>query len=281
MPHNHRGSSRNPFTQDNQASGRPKLPQIMTPRAPTPFRPAATQPFKPQMPAANVMQRQTVKPVGPVPAQINRGGIARNLVTNSQLNRHAPPTAQAKLAQPRAPQHQGLRTALTPQTLVAQRQARPNHVPGARPPVPTRAQMIGIQTKGVASPFRSKCGCGPARVSNASPCGCHGGPGANSTLQLAKKKGQAQKPKTPKWMKTWRNLKCYARDTALAMEKHMVGPNEIEDYLKAFLATYSDGVRGHCSEAVQADAQPSAHTEKDLEVFHSYHREHKPYGRRK
>jgi hypothetical protein len=145
---------------------------------------------------------------------------------------------------------------INPQTLAVQRHLKPGAAQ-ARP--------------GMASPSLSKCGCGGAHPS---PCNCHGSSWPK-TLQLAKGKKKA-KAKTPAWLKTWRNIQCYARDTASAMDRRMT-LHEIEEYLKAFLKKHSEGVRGHCSEATTADAEPSGHTKADLVIFHSYHRDNKPW----
>jgi len=145
---------------------------------------------------------------------------------------------------------------MNPETLAVQQRLKPG---------------AGHVRPGIASPLRSKCGCGGAHHT---PCNCHGSSWPK-TLQLAKGKKKA-KAKTAAWLKTWRNIQCYAQDTANAMDRRM-NLVQIEEYLKAFLKVHSEGVRGHCSEGGTADAEPSGHTKGDLVIFHSYHRANKPW----
>jgi hypothetical protein len=95
------------------------------------------------------------------------------------------------------------------------------------------------------------------------------------TIQAAKgaKKRAAA---TAAWLKTWRNINCYAHDTAKAMDKRMSAA-QIEQFVRGFLGEYRNGVRGHCSEAMVADAKKSGHTDTDLEVWHSYYRRNKTW----
>lgn len=236
----------------HDAAGRSKFPGRTSPVAPTKPRTAINQ----RIADLNVAQRNAMKP-SPVPAQPKRGSLAVRAVptpnapargTNPLISRHPPSIVQPKVAQPRMP-------GMKPQSLAVQRQLKSG---------------IGQVRPGVASsPLLSKCGCGGPRPH---PCNCHGG-ALNKSLQLSKSK----KVKTPAWLKTWRNLKCYALDTAKAMEKRMTAL-EIEEYLKTFIKDHhSSGVRGHCSEGTTADPQPSGHTLQDLEIFHSYHRAHRPW----
>lgn len=238
------------------ARGRAKLPGLTSPIPPTTSRIAPSHSVNLRIAPAHVSQRQSIKP-GPVPTQAKRG-VAGSLAVNPHINRHALSTVQPKVAQPRAMQQGAVRTAgMNPQSLALQRHPKP---------------ATGPVRPGVASPFLSKCGCVGSRPSS---CNCHGS-SLTKTLQLSKGKNKA-KPKTPGWLKTWRNLQCYALDTARAMAKRMT-VLEIEEYLKTFLKDHhSHGVRGHCSEGTTSDPEPSGHTKGDLEIFHSYHRDHKPW----
>jgi len=94
------------------------------------------------------------------------------------------------------------------------------------------------------------------------------------TVQAAKAKKKAAADAA--WVKTWRNINCYASDTAKAMGKRM-NAAQIEQFVRAFIAQYRDGVRGHCSERMVADAQPSAHTKNDLKAWHSYYSRNRPW----
>lgn len=92
-----------------------------------------------------------------------------------------------------------------------------------------------------------------------------------------RKKGGAPKPaKVAAWEKTWRNIRCYAGDTAQSMSKRMT-MSEIQLYLTAFGSYYKSGVRGHCSQTGSSTATASTQTVNDLKVFHSWHRSHRPW----
>ncbi|HEX2574080.1 MAG TPA: hypothetical protein VH877_31325 [Polyangia bacterium] len=111
--------------------------------------------------------------------------------------------------------------------------------------------------------------------------GSHGvKPGHQFTTVQQSRKPKSTKPKQvkiPAWLKTWRNIRCYANDTAQAMDRRMTN-EEIEEYLTRFIKEeHSKGVRGHCSDGLGNPGKQNQQTTDDLVIFHSWHRENRPW----
>jgi hypothetical protein len=234
MAKDHRASSQKAVSAGLSNGRLPQRSLTPSPRAAIQLRPAGAP------------QRQPIRPAN---TQVRPGTQGRPAVVQPKQARSGPPPARQAL------RHELSRPIVSPAVLspgVAQRQIQ------MRPGV------------------LSKCGCQQATVPSSRACGCHGGYGVTAGLQvnaiqLAKKK-KAKPPKVAAWLKTWRNIKCYANATAAAMEKRM-SIDAIEAYIKRFISEeHRDGVRGHCSDGSGNPGNQSQHTTDDLVVFHSFKR---------
>ena len=185
-----------------------------------------------------------------------RGGITRKLP--------AKPTAGVQ-RQPIKPGAPTVQAKAGPARKLAPPVVQPKATPlqGARPATSMAPLKPGQQRQGLPNPGGLP---GGIKIKPPFPLG------GLKTIQAAKKKAAG----SPAWLKTWRNINCYASDTAKAMGKRMTEA-AIEVFIRGFLAEYANGVRGHCSEAMKADAVKSGHTDNDLEVWHSYYRKNRPW----